>query len=94
MVDSRPADPDRRHSDDRREDRRRPKAGRRITDLSSYPDAWLSVPVVAEYLAVDVAVVRTCIETGQLAAHLFDGTWRVRRIDLQAFVEKSGNSVR
>jgi len=89
MADMPRPDPDRRSSEDRREERRRPRAGRRITDLTAYPDAWLSVPVVAEYLAVDVGVVRTWIDAGRLEAHHFDGTWRVRRIDLQAFVEKS-----
>jgi excisionase family DNA binding protein len=84
---------DRRASEDRREERRRPRAGRRIADLTAYPDAWLSVSVVAEYLGVDVGMVRTWIETGRLEAHHFDGTWRVRGIDLQAFVEASGKKV-
>jgi len=93
MVDLPRSDRERRSSEDRREERRRPRAGRRITDLTAYPDAWLSVAVVAEYLAVNVSMVHAWIEAGRLEAHHFDGTWRVRRIDLQAFVEKSGNKV-
>src|SRR5215510_12278519 len=93
MVDVTRPDRERRSSEDRREERRRPRAGRRITDLTAYPDAWLSVPVVAEYLAVNVSMVHAWIEAGRLEAHHFDGTWRVRRIDLQAFVERSGHRV-
>jgi excisionase family DNA binding protein len=93
MVELPRSDADRRASDDRRDERRRPRAGRRITDLSAYPDAWLTLQVVAEYLAVDAGTVRTWIEAGRLQGHHFDGTWRVRRADLQTFVEKSGNTV-
>ena len=49
--------------------------------------------VVAEYLAVDIGMVRTWIETGRLEAHHFDGTWRIRGVDLQAFVEEGAKKV-
>lgn len=79
---------DRRAPDDRREDRRRPRAGRRITDLATHPDSWLLVPAIAEYLSVNYKTVDKWIDAGLLRAYDFDGCWRVRRDDLEAFIAR------
>lgn len=84
-----PSPKDRRVTEDRREDTRRPKAGRRITDLATHPDAWLLVPAIAEYLAVDYRTVDKWIDAGILRAYNMNGLWRVKRVDLEAFIEKS-----
>ena len=90
-----PDDPttrERRLEDDRREDPRRPRPGRRITDVAAHADSWLPVPVVADYLAVHHTIVDKWIDAGELRADRLNGIWRVKRSDLEAFVESRARS--
>ena len=81
-----PANPERRVSDDRREDPRRPRPGRRITDIVSVDGAHISVPAFAAYLGVPPQAVLDAIDAGSLTVDRFGSELRIRANDARSFV--------
>lgn len=85
------ADPDQRQpvaSTERRGARqRRALVGKRIYDLATHPDAWVTAEQIAEYYGVPLKTVkRKWIDGGLLEAHRFPGhNTRVRVRTLQEF---------
>ena len=49
---------------------------------------------IAEYLAVNYKTIDKWIDAGTLKAYNFDGLWRVKRSDLEAFIESRRYRVR
>jgi len=64
-------------------------SGRRIADLATHDEAFISVQQFATYLGVDYRTVRNkWIKAGALPAYTFEGVWRIKRSDAMAFVER------
>lgn len=64
--------------------------GRRITDLQTHPDAFVTVPAFAEYVGVTQKQVRKWITAGVLDGYRLGGTeWRIRTADAITFVERN-----
>lgn len=80
----------RQQQSDRRRDPRVPKRGRRITDLATHDQAFITPRQFAEYLNVDYRTVRyEWIEKGALPAYNFAGVLRIRIADAREWVEKN-----
>lgn len=71
----------------RRTRERRALVGKRIYDLASHPDAWVTAEQIAQYYGVALKTVkRKWIDGGLLEAHRFPGhNTRVRVRTLQQF---------
>ena len=79
-------------SDDRRqpERRRRHRGGRRIADLASHDEAFITIDQFATYLKVDYRTVKAMwIEPGALVAYNFEGIWRIKVSDAVDFVARN-----
>jgi excisionase family DNA binding protein len=76
-----------RTEDDRRRVRR---GGRRISDLVTHDEAFVTPMQFAVHLGVDRRQVMKWINAGSLIAYRFDDRqWRIRLEDARAFVERS-----
>ena len=62
---------------------------RSIVDLSTHPNAFVTVKAVAEHLAVTDKTVRKWIEAGVLPAYRFKTQWRIALTDAVAFVQRA-----
>src|SRR5262245_21219023 len=78
------------------ERRRRPQrrraltgGGRRIADLYTHPNEYLTVQAFAVHLTVHERTVMKWIKAGALTAYQFDREWRIRKGDAVLFVERS-----
>ena len=64
-------------------------SGRRIADLATHDEAFISVQQFADYLGVHEKTVRNkWINAGDLPAYDFEGLWRIDRIDALQFVAR------
>jgi helix-turn-helix protein len=81
-----PSSSDRRRVPDRRALAR---GGRRITDLTTHPDAYVTIPDFAQHLMVQQRTVRKWIRGGVLKAACFQGEWRIHTAEAIAFVERN-----
>lgn len=81
---------DRRTQPDRREEPRVPKRGRRITDLTTHDEIFITVRQLADYCSVDYRTVRyEWIEKGALPAYNFHGKIRIKLVDAVDWVERN-----
>jgi len=60
-----------------------------IADLESHPEAHVSLEAVAQYLTLTRKTIIKFIHGGTLPAFRFGRAWRVRTVDLRAFVKGS-----
>ena len=70
-------------------ERRRRMHARRITDLATHPDAFVTVQAFAEHLSVDQKTVMKWIKAGVLTADQFGREWGIHTADASAFVERN-----
>jgi excisionase family DNA binding protein len=62
---------------------------RRIADLATHPDAYITVPHFAAHLGFQERTVRKWIDAGVLPAYRFEGQWRIATADALTFVEQA-----
>lgn len=60
---------------------------RRIADLATHEEAYVTPQALAEYLTVSRKMVMKWIEAGVLPAYRFGRHWRVRTCEAAVFVE-------
>ena len=77
-----PATPERRVATDRREDARRPRPGRRITDIASADGAHITVQAFAAYLGLAPRAIVEFIDAGTLTAEGRGSDVRIRTGDV------------
>ena len=78
---------DRRETTDRRRVRR---GGRRIADLESHDESFITIDQFAAFLKVDYRTVKyQWIAKGALPAYSFEGIWRIKLTDAVAFVQRN-----
>lgn len=80
MTEVRSADADRR---------RVRRGGRRISDLVTHDEPFVTPVQIAVHLGVDRRQVMKWIGAGSLPAYRFGELWRIKLADAQAFVQRS-----